>query len=294
MKKVICLLSLALSFVIIISATVVVQAIDNRYGLYDLSDSLIPKDAKGVVVQEATTVGDKNVYIGAEQVSLTYKGAIKGAYYLVLVRGENSSRIAYIDQLTATGSSLTFNIYPDKLERGMKYIISLVSSSDPKVSTLTEKGSFYYYAPGATISGTVDNSVKGVTIRLFSQSEADAVIRINTGAYNSYFFNGIEDGNYIMEVSKNGFITRRYSITVSGKDVIQNLQLCSLGDVNGDGTVNALDLQCLYTFLSTNKNVGKISDSEYFEKVVDVINDKECDVYDLQRLYEHVSGINKF
>lgn len=71
------------------------------------------------------------------------------------------------------------------------------------------------------------------------------------------------------------------------------------GNINGDSVsgqtdIDASDMQCLYTYLITGQNEEKLKGSEYFDLVADVNGDASIDVYDLQRLYEHVSGINGF
>ena len=63
-----------------------------------------------------------------------------------------------------------------------------------------------------------------------------------------------------------------------------------LGDVNGDGKVNVLDINLIYQYL-----LGLISFDEWQMKAANVTgSDNAVDIYDLQRLYEHVSGINRF
>lgn len=70
------------------------------------------------------------------------------------------------------------------------------------------------------------------------------------------------------------------------------------GNVNGavtaQGDIDAGDMQCLYTYLTTGENEGQIKDAEAFALAADANGDGKADVYDLQRLYEAVSGINEF
>lgn len=71
------------------------------------------------------------------------------------------------------------------------------------------------------------------------------------------------------------------------------------GNVNGDTTagqtdIDASDMQCLYTYLTTGENEGKVTDTAYFDLVSDINGDGFIDVYDLQRLYEAVSGVTPF
>ncbi len=71
------------------------------------------------------------------------------------------------------------------------------------------------------------------------------------------------------------------------------------GNINGDSAsgetdIDASDMQCLYTYLTTGRNEGKLKGSEYFDLVADVNGDDSIDVYDLQRLYEAVNGMRPF
>ena len=53
------------------------------------------------------------------------------------------------------------------------------------------------------------------------------------------------------------------------------------------------DVQCLYTYLASGEIQGTYKESPAaFAVAADVNNDGYVDVYDLQRLYEAVSGIN--
>lgn len=71
------------------------------------------------------------------------------------------------------------------------------------------------------------------------------------------------------------------------------------GNINGDSAsgqtdIDASDMQCLYTYLTTGRNEGKLKGSEYFDLVADVNGDDAINVYDLQRLYETVNGMRPF
>lgn len=59
------------------------------------------------------------------------------------------------------------------------------------------------------------------------------------------------------------------------------------GDVNGDNVANISDIECLYTWLLTGDNQGKLTDP-VFRKAADLTGDGVWNVYDLQRLYEIV------
>lgn len=89
-----------------------------------------------------------------------------------------------------------------------------------------------------------------------------------------------------------------YSITVKAGEVVNcpNVVLVATGNVNGVSVsgedVEITDVACLYTFMTTNdRSQSNIDDEAYFLAVADVNGDGSVDVYDLQLLYEIVSGI---
>ena len=76
------------------------------------------------------------------------------------------------------------------------------------------------------------------------------------------------------------------------------MQIVRHGDINGAVSsmgyaVDASDIQCLYEMLTSGTYSGSIEDETYRNAVADVNSDGAVDVYDLQLLYETVSGIAK-
>ena len=67
------------------------------------------------------------------------------------------------------------------------------------------------------------------------------------------------------------------------------------GDLNGSGSaVDATDVQCLYTYLTSGVIDGALARREgIFRALADVNGDGSVDVYDLQRLYETASGLDQ-
>lgn len=86
------------------------------------------------------------------------------------------------------------------------------------------------------------------------------------------------------------------TITVVNGVVVEGSTLIgaeNVGNVNGDGdgTIDITDVQALYAYLTSGTMEGSNSGNQYdFEKAADVNGDESVDVYDLQYLYECVSG----
>ena len=78
-----------------------------------------------------------------------------------------------------------------------------------------------------------------------------------------------------------------YSITVKAGEVVSspNVVLVAAGNVNGV-SVSGEDVET-----TNDRSQSNIDDEAYFLAVADVNGDGSVDVYDLQLLYEIVSGI---
>lgn len=145
---------------------------DEPSGIYDVTPlpaseamnvELTPLDADGNKVASsdcpAALESTSAFYANAEQISVTVSGTdISAAYYLILAQDAVETQedtIRYIDQGVQSGNSVSFTVYPDKLENGNTYHIYLAGNGGAKV----EIGSFKYYVPTpAYTPGDVDAS----------------------------------------------------------------------------------------------------------------------------------------
>ena len=140
-----------------------------------------------------------------------------------------------------------------------------------------------------TLSGTVksfNSTTDPVTVQLFkSGSSAAAYNTTVKGNSASYTISGITPGTYTMKVSKKNHVTREYSVTVSSGTKTQNAEIRLLGDVNGDGRVNAMDC----TRLLMHVNRSKLLTDAYALKCADVNGDSRVNAMDCTRLLTHVN-----
>ena len=93
-------------------------------------------------------------------------------------------------------------------------------------------------------------------------------------------------GTYTVQVSKKNHVTREYTVTVGAENVTQDVDIWLLGDVNGDGTINAKDKKIIY---------GHINDSSteltgYIFDVGDVNKDGAINAKDKKLIFGHISG----
>lgn len=125
-------------------------------GVYDVKSSgatLTPLTAANGTIQAGSANVDGSEVTGfykdAARIKVDLTGAESGKEYLVIVtEGQNvtpdANNIVYIDQVTASGSSVSFNVYPRTLTSGKTYSVRI--STNAANGALAEKGSFQYYA----------------------------------------------------------------------------------------------------------------------------------------------------
>lgn len=63
---------------------------------------------------------------------------------------------------------------------------------------------------------------------------------------------------------------------------------CTVGDLNGDGAVNTLDMQALYENLSTGRTTEKLADNDDFRLLADCNGDGAVNILDYQKLYQGI------
>ena len=63
---------------------------------------------------------------------------------------------------------------------------------------------------------------------------------------------------------------------------------CTVGDLNGDGAVDTLDMQALYENLSTGRTTEKLADKDDFRLLADCNGDGEVNILDHQKLYQGI------
>lgn len=63
---------------------------------------------------------------------------------------------------------------------------------------------------------------------------------------------------------------------------------CTVGDLNGDGAVDTLDMQALYENLSTGRTTGKLADKDDFRLLADCNGDGAVNILDYQKIYQDI------
>lgn len=112
---------------------------------YESTVTVTPLDASGNAV-----AADDGFYADAVKLKVDC-AATSGAFYLVAALSDESAvptkdNIQYIDQVTASGSSVSFTVYTKDLISGQTYSVYL-SGSGTDFTALTKVASFAYYVP---------------------------------------------------------------------------------------------------------------------------------------------------
>ena len=146
---------------------------------------------------------------------------------------------------------------------------------------------------GTTVSGKVTSlgsETDNITIELYAQGSVSADYTVTVkGTTAAYAIEGVGEGTYTMTISKKNHVTRTYTVTVGSSAVTQDVQLCPLGDVTGDGKVNIMDVVKLYAHV---KGASVLTD-DYVLACADVTEDGKVNIMDVVRLYAHVKGTQK-
>lgn len=121
--------------------------------------TVTPLDASGAAV----TAVD-GVYSQAAKLKVTYTDAAANSFYLVVAMSgtgvPTKDNLVYINQVTASGSSVTFTVYPGGMKDGETYSIYL-SSSGSDLSGLTKVASYQYFGEDTDcLIGDVNNDGK--------------------------------------------------------------------------------------------------------------------------------------
>ena len=179
--------------------------------------------------------------------------------------------------------------------QGKQLTVSVAALEGLNLTTVGTEGPVTIKQDGDPMQGvTVSGTmnVDEVTLTLLDQDGAAAY---ETTVYDKQFlFHAVADGSYTLTAEMRGYVTRSETVTVENGTVrgLEGFMLAELGDVNLDGVLDVYDLQRLYEHVTgINQLIG------YAAQVSDVNRDNdtsERSILDLQRLYDQlVNGSGK-
>lgn len=108
-----------------------------------------------------------------------------------------------------------------------------------------------------------------------------------TGKNAEYVFGNIESGTYTLEVSKENHATRIYEVNVNGENITHDVKIHLIGDINGDGKVNTLDVARVNTCA---RGVSDLSGYEF--ACADTNGDGKVNTLDVSRINAHARSVS--
>lgn len=141
-------------------------------------------------------------------------------------------------------------------------------------------------AGGITGSVTSSGNENGkVTLTLMHRGGTQALQTVTvTGNSGSYVLEGVEQGLYTLKATKYNHVPREYEVVVEDGTLTQNVKLCMLGDVSGDGKINVGDTAKAYSHV---RGTSLLAD-EYAKSCANMNGDSKINVGDVAKIYAKV------
>ena len=140
-----------------------------------------------------------------------------------------------------------------------------------------------------TIKGalkTFGNSDDEILVDFYKPGESESCgYTIFRGDAEEFCIGGIQQGEYIIKISKPNHVTREYSVVVD-KDIELDIQLNLIGDVDGNGKVNITDYNAILRHV---KKTGALDG--YAFDCADVDGNSRIMVTDYNAVLRHVKKI---
>ncbi len=138
-----------------------------------------------------------------------------------------------------------------------------------------------------TLSGTVTalGSEAKTTLSLVAAGSTQAAHSVAvSGSKGSYTLEGVDPGRYLLRAEKSGYVTREYEVNLSTGSLTQDVKLCLLGDVTGDGKINVADTSRTYSHV---RGSSVLTDA-YVLSCANINGDSRLNVADVSMLYSLV------
>jgi len=142
---------------------------------------------------------------------------------------------------------------------------------------------------GVDVTGTVESFKfdDETTVELVLDGEIVQTTAVSGYGVKDYAFEGIFDGTYTLRVSKDNHVTREYEITVAGEAVTAELKIHLIGDVNGDGAVNTIDVA------RVNSHARSVNALDGYALLCgDANDDGNVNTVDVAKINAHARAVN--
>ena len=186
-----------------------------------------------------------------------------------------------------TFSDVSTGTYTVKAKRGDG---SLNGSASVTVAADSILNADVTVAKGFTVSGAIKSygsASEAVTVTLTKQGETTPTFTDTlTGNSANYSFPTVPAGTYTLKVEKKGHVTREYAVAVASDPVMQDVKICLLGDVDGNGSINMVD------YIKVRQHAQSVSFlTDYALACADVNGDGNVNMVDYIKVRQHAQNI---
>lgn len=189
-------------------------------------------------------------------------------------------------------ATLTFEVAenaPDGAYEIQLYFISAANDEFEEVQATTVSGIVTVAAQRSELKGTIrsyGSSSDEVTLEMFEADSGSLYYSVSKkGNSVNYSVPDMDYGTYTLKVGKKNHVTREYTVVVDSDSVIQDLKICLVGDVTGDGRVNVGDVSKLYAHV---RSTAPITDE--YQLQCGNVNGGSVNVGDVSAIYAHIKG----
>ena len=147
----------------------------------------------------------------------------------------------------------------------------------------TEIVGYTVFGTATSFNSDTDEVIIQLTESGAAEASYEAVVKGNTASYS---IADVPAGTYTMKVMKQNHVTREYTVTVGSSNVVQDVKICLLGDVTGDGKVNMKDINMLYDHFN---KVNLLTDYAFL--CGDVNADGKINIKDVNKVVDHFNKV---
>ena len=142
-----------------------------------------------------------------------------------------------------------------------------------------------------SITGTLESCFienKKISIQLIKKGDTEPIYEYTSEEnMTEYSFSDLLAGTYELRVMKKNHVTRIYNIEIANNNITQNVKICLIGDLNGDGKVNNKDWNRLYN------HINELDILTGYELLcADINKDERVNIKDWNRMYDHITEVN--
>lgn len=126
-----------------------------------------------------------------------------------------------------------------------------------------------------------------VTLELVSV-DGEEMYSMTVGSSSGFGFEVACPGVYTLTASKENHVTRSYTVTLGTEPTEQDVTICLIGDIDGNGKINVGDVAKLYSHI---RKTAVLTDE--YQLLCANVNGGSLNVGDVANIYSHIRGTKK-